>query len=152
MNVDFGVPPVDLVNNPVFPTPYTDPTPASPTFFPFFDFNSVYVTKGAYTQLQSTIYDRIHILAGVRLASINIDYIENFPTFGGGAFLPTQFGSDTTKALPRLGAVVDLIPGLSVYGSYSEGMQTQPFTQALNTNIQPETSQAGRGRLQTQHQ
>ncbi len=47
MNVDFGVPPVDLVNNPVFPTPYTDPTPASPTFFPFFDFNSVYVTKGA---------------------------------------------------------------------------------------------------------
>ncbi len=53
----------------------------------------------------------------------------------------------TTKALPRLGAVVDLIPGLSVYGSYSEGMQTQPFTQALNTNIQPETSKQVEGGL-----
>jgi iron complex outermembrane receptor protein len=139
MNTDLGVPPVDLLNNPVFPTPYTDPNPASPTFFPFFDFNSVYVTKGAYTQLQSTIYDRIHILAGVRLASINIDYIENFP-FSTGVYSPTPFGSDKTKALPRLGAVVDLIPGLSVYGSYSEGMQAMPFTQALNTNIEPETS------------
>ncbi|MET4204897.1 TonB-dependent siderophore receptor [Bradyrhizobium sp. LA6.12] len=139
MNSDLGVPPVDLLNNPVFPTPYVDPTPASPTFFPFFDFNSVYVTKGAYTQLQSTIYDRIHILAGVRVASINIDYIENFP-FSTGVYSPTPFGSEKTKALPRIGAVVDLIPGLSVYGSYSEGMQATPFTQALNTNIEPETS------------
>lgn len=140
MNTDLGIAPVDLVNNPVFPTPYTDPTPASAAFFfPFFDFNSAYITKGAYTQLQSTIYDRLHILAGVRLASINIDYLENYP-FSTGVFAPTQFGTDTTKALPRFGAVLDLIPGLSVYGSYSEGMQTQPFTQALNTNIAPETS------------
>lgn len=76
MNSDLGVPPVDLLNSPFFPTPYTDPTPASPTFFSWTDYNAVYVTKGAYTQLQSTIYDRVHILAGVRLASINIDYTE----------------------------------------------------------------------------
>ena len=139
MHADLGVPPVDLVNFPAFPTPYTDPNPASPTYFPFFDFNSVYVTKGAYTQLQSTIYDRFHILAGVRLASIDIDYLENFP-FGTGVFSPTQMGTDKTKALPRIGAVLDLVGGLSVYGSYSEGMQAIPFTQALNTNIEPETS------------
>ena len=144
MNTDFGVPPVDLLNSPFFPTPYTDPTPASPTFFSFTDFNSAYVTKGVYTQLQSTIYDRIHILAGVRLANINIDYVENFP-FGTQVFSPTQFGSDKTKALPRLGAVVDLVSGLSVYGSYSEGMQASPFTQALNTNIEPETSKQVEG-------
>jgi iron complex outermembrane receptor protein len=139
MNADLGVPPVDLVNNPVFPVPYTDPTPASPTFFSYTDYNAVHVTKGVYTQLQSTIYDRIHILAGVRLASINIDYTENFP-FSSNSYSPTPFGTDKTKALPRLGGVLDLIPGLSVYGSYSEGMQTYPFTQALNTNIEPETS------------
>lgn len=145
MNADLGVAPVDLLNNPVFPTPYTDPTPASAAFFfPFFDFNSAYVTKGAYSQLQSTIYDRIHVLAGVRFASINIDYLENFP-FSTGVFSPTQFGTDKSKALPRVGAVVDLIPGLSVYGSYSEGMQAQPFTQALNTNIEPETSKQVEG-------
>ena len=59
--------------------------------------------------------------------------------------MPTQFGTDTTKALPRFGAVLDLIPGLSVYGSYSEGMQASPFTQALNTNIAPETSKQVEG-------
>ncbi len=145
MNTDLGIPPVDLVNNPVFPTPYTDPTPASAAFFfPFNDYVSAYTTKGAYTQLQSTIYDRLHILAGVRLASINIDYLENFP-FSTGVFSPTRFGTDKTKALPRLGAVLDLIPGLSVYGSYSEGMQANPFLQALNTNIEPETSKQVEG-------
>ncbi|MEW6639493.1 MAG: TonB-dependent siderophore receptor [Pseudomonadota bacterium] len=144
MYADLGVPPVDLLNSPVFPTPYTDPVSTSPTFFPYFDFSSVYVTKGAYTQLQSTIYDRIHVLAGVRVASINIDYLENFP-FGMGVYSPTAFGSDKTKALPRVGAVVDVIPGLSVYGSYSEGMMATPFTQALNTNIEPETSKQVEG-------
>ncbi len=145
MNTDLGIPPVDLLNNPVFPTPYTDPTPTSAAFFfPYYDFVSAYTTKGVYTQLQSTIYDRLHILAGVRLASINIDYTENFPFFTG-TFAPTQFGTDTTKALPRVGAVLDLIPGLSVYGSYSEGMQASPFTQALNTNIAPETSKQVEG-------
>lgn len=147
MNTDaLGPPaPVDLVNNPVFPTPYQDPNPTSPSFFSFTDYNAVYVTKGVYSQLQSTIYDRIHILAGVRLANINIDYIENYPSFGGGIFSPTPFGTDKTKALPRVGAVVDLIPGLSVYGSYSEGMEARPFTQALNTNIEPETSKQVEG-------
>lgn len=145
MNTDFNTPlPVDLLNNPVFPTPYTDPTTASPTFYSYTDINSVYTTKGLYTQLQSTIYDRLHVLAGVRLASINIDYVENYP-FGLGVFSPTQFGSDTTKALPRVGAVLDLVPGLSVYGSYSEGMQASTFTQALNTNVQPETSKQVEG-------
>ena len=139
MHGDLGVAPVDLLNSPVFPTPYADPDPASPTYFSFFQFNSVYVTKGAYTQLQSTIFDRLHILAGVRLASINIDYDEDYP-FGAGVYSPTPFGSNKTKTLPRIGAVLDLIPGLSVYGSYSEGMMATPFTQALNTNIEPETS------------
>ncbi|MGJ4947225.1 TonB-dependent siderophore receptor [Bradyrhizobium sp. HKCCYLS20291] len=145
MNTDLGIPPVDLVNNPVFPTPYTDPTATSAAFFfPFFDYSSVYTTKGAYTQLQSTIYDRLHILAGVRFASINIDYLENFP-FSTGVLSPTQFGTETSKVLPRFGAVLDLIPGLSVYGSYSEGMQASPFVQALNTNIEPETSKQVEG-------
>lgn len=48
--------------------------------------------------------------------------------------------SDTTRLLPRVGAVVDLVPGLSVYGSFSEGMQATPFTQAVSVNIAPETS------------
>lgn len=144
MHADLGIQPVDLLNNPVFPTPYVDPSFSSPTFFAFNNFNSVYVTKGIYTQLQSTIYDRLHILAGVRMASINIDYTENYP-FGMGMYAPTPFGSDKSKALPRIGAVLDFIPGLSAYASYSEGMMATPFTQALNTNIEPETSKQVEG-------
>ncbi len=136
---DFGVPPVDLLNNPVFPTPYTNPNPASPTFFPYYAFNSVYTTTGAYTQLQSTIYDRIHFLGAVRLANIKIDYLEQYPYFAG-IYSPTQFPSDNTKALPRVGAVVDLVAGVSIYGNYSEGMMATPFTQAVTVNIAPEIS------------
>ncbi len=129
MNVDFGVDPVDLLN-PSFTTPYTKPSAASPFFFPFFDFNQVATTKGAYTQLQSSIFDRIHVLAGIRLASIDIEYFERVPFSGGGFFPPELFVSSDTKALPRLGVVVDLVKGLSVYASYSEAMRATGFTQA----------------------
>ena len=135
----FGFPPVDLLHNPVFPTPYSDPNPSSPFYFPFYDFHSTYVTKGAYTQLQSTIYDRIHVLAGVRVANINIDYHEKYP-YGLGVLDPTTFTTSKTKVLPRVGAVVDVLPGISVYGSYSEGMMAAPFTQAISGTIAPETS------------
>jgi iron complex outermembrane receptor protein len=141
MLTDSGVvPAVDLLNDPVFPTPYRTPNPASPTYYPYFQSNSTYLTEGVYTQLQSTLFDRIHLLGGLRLGRIDIDYLENYPGFAGGAYLPTTFVSDTTKLLPRVGAVVDLIAGLSVYASYSQGMQATPFTQAVATNIAPETS------------
>ncbi len=138
---DYGVvAPVDLLNAPVFPTPYTTPNPASPTFAAYTQENSVYVTKGVYSQLQSTLFDRIHLLGGLRLASINIDYLENYPAAALGAYMPTKYVSDATRVLPRAGAVVDLLPGLSVYGSYSEGMMWTPQTQVAVT-IAPETSQ-----------
>jgi len=141
MLTDSGVvPAVDLLNDPVFPVPYTTPNPASPTYFPFFQSKSTYLTEGVYTQMQSTVYDRIHLLGGLRLGHIDINYLEDYPSFAGGAYQPTTFVSDTTKLLPRVGAVVDIIHGFSVYGSYSQGMQATPFTQAVATNIAPETS------------
>jgi iron complex outermembrane receptor protein len=90
--------------------------------------------------LQSTIFDRLHLLGAVRLANINIDYLENYPSSLFGVYSPTKFVSDTTKALPRIGAVLDLFPGLSVYGNYTQGMMATPFTQAVSVNIGPETS------------
>lgn len=123
-----GVGVVDL-SNPSFPAAYTDPPPGP--FTSFFEFSNVYVAKGAYAQVQSTIYDRVHLLAGIREGSLNFDYTEK--TLGN------TFTTDTTRALPRAGAVVDLFRGLSVYASYSEGMKWAEFTARVTPA--PELSQ-----------
>lgn len=138
MFVDFGVFPVDLLN-PVFPTPYTDPDPASPFFFPFFDFENVYKTKGVYAQMQSTIFDRIHLLGGLRWANIEVDYLEK-AFFDPATFtlVSKNFTVDDSRLLPRAGVVVDIVQGLSLYASYSEGMRWAGFNQALD--VRPEFS------------
>ncbi len=108
---------VDL-SNPGFPTPYVQPSDSLFTTIQKPD--NLYVTQGLYTQLQSSIYDTVHILAGVRLANIKIDYFDP----AGGA----DFHTDKTKVLPRIGAVVDLVRGASIYASYSEGLKANPYT------------------------
>ena len=119
---------VDL-NNPVFTVPYTPPVPGTGEATSFFDFDNTYITKGAYAQLLSTLYDRVHLLVGARLASIDISYQEN------ALVPPTTFKTDKTKLLPRVGGVVDLTKTLSAYASYGEGMKWVPFSQ---TFAQPE--------------
>jgi iron complex outermembrane receptor protein len=119
--------------NPIFPR-FTTPDPSSPSFFQFFKFDNTYLTKAVYTQLQSTIYERIHLLAGVRLNSIDTTYNESATT------PPGVFKTEGTKALPRTGIVFDLVKGFSLYASYGEGMRWTPFTQAFVAGP-PETSQ-----------
>ena len=119
--------------NPTFPA-YTRPDPSSPTFVQFFKFDNTYLTKALYTQLQSTIYDRIHLLAGVRLNSIDTTYNEFATT------PPGVFKTDATKALPRTGIVFDVLKGFSLYASYGEGMKWTPFSAAFVAGP-PETSQ-----------
>lgn len=124
---------VDLAN-PSFTVPYTRPSPAAGIeFAKYFDFRNSYETKGAYTQLQSSFYDRVHLLAGVRLANLDISYTES------ALRVPTTFVTDTTRALPRTGLVVDLVQGLSAYASYGEGMKWAGFTTAV-TRPAPELS------------
>lgn len=108
---------VDLAD-PSFPTPYVRP-PDSP-FTTFQRPGNLYVTQGLYTQLQSSIHDSVHVLAGVRLASVEIDYLDPASA--------ADFETAKTKVLPRVGAVVDVVPGGSVYASYSEGLRANPYT------------------------
>lgn len=133
---DFGfggvLPKVDLLN-PVFNVPYVDPDPDSPTFFSFFNFENEYVTKGLYAQLQTTLYDRVHLLGGLRWANVDVEYLEK------ALPVPQTFAVDDSKVLPRAGVVVDLIDGISAYASYSEGMRWAGFNQALE--VKPEFSE-----------
>jgi iron complex outermembrane receptor protein len=137
-----GCPPafVDL-NNPSFPFPFTKPSPAAGIeFYEFFNFNNTYLTKGIYAQIQSSLYERVHLLAGGRLASINITYNEFAPLALPGAYI-----TDQTKLLPRAGILVDLFQGLSAFASYSEGMKWAGFVPVAQP--QPEFSQQVEGGL-----
>lgn len=127
---------VDL-SAPYFGTPYVRPSPAAGAeFAKFFDYQNRYVTSGAFTQIQSTVYDRVHLLAGMRLANIDIDYFEK-------ALTPAQlFETKSTRWLPRVGAVVDLWPGLSAFASYTEGMRWVGFSSAVS-RPEPELSRQG---------
>ncbi len=102
--------------NPVFPT-FVRPT-ANP-FNTFIDANNRYTQMGATAQLQSTIMDRLHILAALRLAHVDI----------ASRALNTGVAYDAreTKVLPRIGAAFEVVKGLSLYASYSEGLRAVPF-------------------------
>lgn len=139
----FGLAPpattVDLLN-PSFPIPYVDPSPSTASEFAAFgDIDNLYVTKGAYSQIQTSLYDRVHLMAGLRVASIEVDFVDLIPTLAGGPAVVTT--TDKTKVLPRVGAVVDIVDGLSVYASYSQGMRWAGFLAPPSGTLEPEESE-----------
>ncbi len=130
MGLEPGV--VDL-ENPIFPR-YTRPV-IGVDGMAFFDFDVNYVTKGVYGQLQSSIYDRVHILLGGRFGSLDVSYDE----LSSGT--PVNYKTEKTKFLPRAGVMVDVIDGLSVYANYSEGMKWVPFSTFVS-QPEPELSKS----------
>ncbi|WP_161990630.1 TonB-dependent siderophore receptor [Candidatus Methylobacter oryzae] len=95
------------------------------------------VTYGGYTQLQSTIYDRLHLLASLRAAHVDTDYttLTGINSSGG-----------KTKFLPRAGGVFDLTDEFSLFVNYSEGMMGQTFKNFVGAP-QPEESTTIEGGL-----
>ena len=114
---------VDMAN-PVFPA-YTPPTASA------FNANNTYVNSGFTAQWQSDIYERLHLLAGVRLANV---YIHGIDSVAG-----TDFVTDAWKPLPRLGAVIDIVKGASAFADYSQGYRGVPF---FNTGSAPKPEEA----------
>lgn len=98
--------------NPAFPV-YTTPTVSA------FNSNNLYINSGMTAQWQSEIHERLHLLAGVRLANV---YIHGTDTVAGSDFVTNAW-----KALPRFGAVVDLVKGVSAFADYSQGYRGVPF-------------------------
>ncbi len=103
---------VDLTN-PIFPD-YTTPGPG---------INNQFVdniTYGAYAQLQATFADRLHLLAGVRAATVSVDF-RNTST---GVSEKTR----QTRVLPRIGLSFDATKNITFFAGYAEGMRGQPFS------------------------
>jgi len=110
--------------NPVFPS-YTMPGT------PLFTLKGTYQNSGMTAQWQSSIWDRLHLLAGVRLAHVRTHSIDDAAR--------TDYVTDAWKPLPRVGAVFDLLPGVSVFADYSQGYRGVGF---FNTGGAPKPEEA----------
>lgn len=110
---------VDL-NNPAFAS-YNYPGTRQNTQF------TKNTTYGGYAQLQSSLYNRLHFLAGVRLGNITTAFENTHPFFGFKA------ESDETRFLPNVGAVLDITEEFSLFANYSEGMRAQSGVNFVST-------------------
>lgn len=121
----------------------TGPFPAYSETGPFWgtylNNSNRYAVAGATAQLQSTVYERLHLLAGGRLANIRVS--DNDLT-GTRAFLtggPNLAETNTTRFLPRVGVAYDLTKVVTVFAGYSEGMRPLSFLLSLSP-MKPELS------------
>lgn len=113
---------------------------ADPAFFPYlypgirqnnqFTKNMTY---GGYIQLQSTLYQNLHLLAGFRVGTVSSDYKNITPGFEYSS-KPTS-----TRVLPNIGAVLDLSRKFAFFVNYSEGMRAQSGVNFVTTP-EPELS------------
>ncbi|PWB78496.1 MAG: TonB-dependent siderophore receptor [Methylocystaceae bacterium] len=129
----FGFPQLTDFRAPAFPA-YRYPLPGQAGYTALSRFDNAYETAGATAQLQSTIFERLHLLAALRLATIDIHSEEV------AAKPPSSFDTNQTKFLPRVGLTFDVTNWLSVYGSYSEGLRAVTFFNGRGVAPQPEGS------------
>ena len=115
---------VDLAA-PSYSMPYRKPGPGVDNLF------IDNVTYGGYAQWQSDFYDRFHLLGGLRLGTVAIDFENRLSNI--------RASTDTQKLLPRIGGVIDLTNQLSWFAGYSEGIRGQPFVKFVATPL-PELS------------
>lgn len=125
--------PVDLTA-PVYPS-YVKPaqTPGNT----FSDGDNTYTTSGVFAQIQSTLWENVHVLGGLRLASLEIENVS--PGFG------LSGTTDKTRVLPRVGVVVDVTPEVSLFADYSEGMKGNFFTFFLGDPVPEESDKIEAG-------
>src|SRR5262249_3969007 len=101
---------IDLSQSqPSFPA-YTDPVAVGP-FASLAYYDRAHITNaGLMAQWQSTVFERLHLLAGVREAYVD-NQLENFCNVVFCNSIPNNtisYDSHATKLLPRFGASYDL--------------------------------------------
>jgi len=101
---------VDL-SNPVFRVPFSTPGAREQNQL------TRNTTYGGYLQLQSTIHERLHLLASVRRSNVTTDFAN---TVSGA-----EFNSDSGRFLPNVGGLIDITDEFSLFADYSEGMRGQ---------------------------
>jgi iron complex outermembrane recepter protein len=113
---------VDLAN-PDWSTPWVAPGPGE------IDNAVENIVYGGYLQWQSNIAERLHLLGGVRLGTVDID--------SSGPDRSNRTAK--TRWIPRIGVVFDITDNIAIFTGYSEGMRGQPFADFV-TDPEPEES------------
>ena len=119
--------------SPVFP-PYASPLGSGTLLFSANDTN---INSGLTAQLQTTAWERLHLLSGVRWAYV--DFLGSHP-FGG-----SQYHIEQAKPLPRFGLAFDIVPGVTPFAGYSEGLRTVRYFAGQGTPKPEEARQAEAG-------
>lgn len=88
-----------------------------------------FVTGALYLQDQLSLFDRVHLLAGLRWERLALDR----PADG--------FDRDQYRLSPRGGLVVELVDGVSLFGGYAQGFRGVTLLRS-NEPVQPETSRS----------
>lgn len=126
---------VDLSNpHPAFPT-YQDPAGSGAVIA---NFDERIVNAGLIAQLQSTIFDRLHFIAGVREAYVDVKNTNYLPE--------PSYDLQAAKLLPRFGAAYDLLHGVTMFAGYTESLRGVRFFTGI-TPPKPEESQQVEGGL-----
>lgn len=135
---------VSIWSAPAGATNFADPFPLFPPYVNpigtgllVFDADNVNINSGLTVQLQTTVWERLHLLSGVRLAYV--DFLGLHP-FGGG-----QYHVEKTKPLPRFGVAFDVVPGVTPFAGYSEGLRTVRFFGGRGTPKPEEAKQVEAG-------
>lgn len=124
---DFAVP------APMFPA-YRDPIGTGTITF---EADNVNINSGVAAQLQTTVWDRLHLVAGARWA--HVDFLGSQP-FGSG-----RYHSVESKVLPRFGVAFDLVAGVTPFAGYSEGLRAVRFFGGQGTPKPEEAEQIEAG-------
>ena len=125
MGMASGIQSVDLTN-PIYSIPYTDENR---------DIWSGEVnnkTSSVYTQIQQTLFDRLHLLAGTKLSKVNVDFEDSY----GG-----DNTTDKTKLLLQGGVAYDVNDNITLFTSYSEGIKAPGWANYESTPKPMESTQ-----------
>ncbi len=74
-----------------------------------------------FTQFDYTVFDRVHLTAGVRYVMADLGVDDYTTIAASNATLVSGGNPSFQEALPNGGMKVELVPWLSIYGSYAEG-------------------------------
>jgi iron complex outermembrane receptor protein len=105
--------------------PFVRPTPAPQT-------RNRYTTFAAFVQEQATIWERLHLLAAVRATDLSI----KSETQAG-----PNYNSSESRVTPRLGVAFDVLPWLTPFAGWGQGIRSPSGYAFLLEQPKPETSE-----------
>lgn len=88
-----------------------------------------FASAAVYGQDQLSLFDRVHLLAGLRWERLALDRPAD------------NFDRDQYRFSPRGGLVLDLVKGLSAFGGYAQGFRGVTLIRS-NEPVRPETSRS----------